>query len=109
MNSTMRILSVRQVSGPMRPDGGTFEIKAEVDNGFLKEEVTWSYSPEYNGHEERLDTDCAMNNPMGYLLLGLLREVAKGLDNLVLITGRKEPQVLTDINESCDEMEGLLG
>ena len=30
MNSTMRILSVKQAQGPMRSDGGTFEIKAEV-------------------------------------------------------------------------------
>jgi hypothetical protein len=102
MNSTMNIVSVKQVPGPMRMDGGTFEITAEVDNGFLKEEVTWSYSPGYKGHEERLDTDCAMNNPMGYLLLGLLREFLT----------RENPitsKMMKEVEEACDEMEDLLG
>lgn len=102
MNSTMRILSVKQAPGPMRSDGGTFEIKAEVDNGFLKEEVTWYYSPGYKGHDERLDTDCAMNNPMGYLLLALLREFLT----------RENPvtsKVMMEAETACEEMEELLG
>jgi hypothetical protein len=52
---------------------GDIEITGEVTNGFVTDEVTWYYRPEDHGHAERIDASSAMNNTLGYLIVGLLK------------------------------------
>jgi hypothetical protein len=104
----LAILSVKEVPGPMRPDGGTFEIVAQIVQNGITKDVTWYYSPGYKGHEERIDTnepenpeDFPMRNPFGVLLLGLLQEFLT----------RENPvtsKMMKSVEKACGELEGLL-
>lgn len=64
-------------------EDGKLEIKAEVSNEFLTEEVTWYYTPAGKGHDENVDADSSMNNTTGYLILGLLQAAGAITPNLV--------------------------
>jgi len=85
----------------MHPEGGTFEIQVEIDNGSSIEEVTWYYSPSYRGWSERIDTDDDIKNPIGILILGLLQEF---LTRESPITSK----MMKEVEKSCDELEELL-
>lgn len=78
----MKIKSVKLVDGKL-------EIKAEVSNEFLTEEITWYYTPAGQGHEERVDADSGMNNTTGSLIVGLLQAA-----------GAISPKVVKELEET---------
>jgi hypothetical protein len=88
--NNVKIESVRVVNGKL-------EIKAEVSNDSLAETITWSYIPEGRVLGERIEASCAMNNPMGYLIVGLLKAHGNRLE------------LDDDSYEAVEAMEGELG
>lgn len=53
---------------------GVLHVTAEIDNGYVQDEITWEYTPEnpVRGTPELVCSNTPMSNTTGYLLNALI-------------------------------------